>query len=119
MSNVTLVARIVLLLIFLEAGGSRVFGTQQQVMEFAVYGYPDWLRVLTGVIQVAGVLLLWFRETRLAGVACVVLVIVGVTYTYSRYDDTSALLYPAGWLVLLLLAVWPLRNNDGLVRPRE
>ena len=116
---VGLVARIALLAIFLEAGGSRVFGTQQQVMEFVVYGYPDWLRIATGIIQVIGVLLLWFRETRSIGAAFVLLVIIGATFTYWRHDDALAMLYPAGWLVLLLLAAWPCKESDGRTRPVE
>ncbi len=116
---VGLIARIALLAIFLGAGGSRVFGTQQQVMEFVVYGYPDWLRITTGVIQVIGVFLLWFRETRLIGAAFVFLVIIGATFTYWRYDDALAMLYPAGWLVLLLLAAWPCKESDGRARPVE
>lgn len=117
MKIVGLVARIALLAVFVGAGGNRVFGTQQQVMEFVVYGYPDWLRVVTGVIQVIGVLLLWFRETRLIGAVLVLLVIIGAALTYWRYDDALALLYPAGWLVLLMLAVWPCGKSAGLARP--
>ncbi len=114
-----LVARIALLAIFLDAGGSRVFGTQQQVMEFVVYGYPDWLRITTGFVQVVGVILLWFRQTRLIGAVFVFLVIIGATFTYWRYDDPLAMLYPAGWLVLLLLATWAGEESDGRIRPVE
>ena len=113
MKIISFAARIALLAMFLDAGGSRVFGTEQQVMEFAVYGYPDWLRVVTGAIQIIGVFLLWFRETRLIGALFVFLFIVGATFSYWRYDDSLALLYPAGWLVLLLLAVRSRKEIDG------
>ncbi len=113
MNIVGLAARLALLAIFLGDGGSRVLGTEQQVMEFVVYGYPDWLRVMTGVVQVIGVLLLWFRETRLIGAGLVFLFVVGITFTFWRHDDALALLYPAGWLVLLFLAVWPDKKSDG------
>ena len=116
MNIVGLIARIALLAMFLDAGASHVIGAQQQVMEFAVYGYPDWLRVVTGIIQVAGVLLLWFRETRLIGAGLVFLFVVGITFTFWRHDDALALLYPAGWLVLLFLAVWPDKKSDGSSR---
>lgn len=117
MKIVGLVARIALLAVFVGAGGNRVFGTQQQVMEFVVYGYPDWLRVVTGVVQIIGVLLLWFRETRMIGAILVFPVIIGAAFTYWRYDDALALLYPAGWLVLLMFAVWPCMKSAGPARP--
>ncbi len=107
MNIVCLAARIALLAIFLGEGSSRVIGTHQQVMEFVVYGYPDWLRVLTGVVQVAGVLMLWSGKTRLLGAALAFLVIVGTAFTSWRYDDMSALLSPAAWMVLLVFAAWP------------
>jgi len=110
---VCLGARIALLAIFLGEGASRVIGTNQQVMEFVVYGYPDWLRVLTGSVQVASVLLLWYRETRLLAAALAFLVIVGTAFSYWRYDDMSALLYPAAWMVLLGFAAWPFKSGDG------
>ena len=113
MNIVCLGARIALLAVFLDEGASRVIGTNQQVMEFVVYGYPDWLRVLTGSAQVVSVLLLWYRETRLIAAAVVCLVIVGTAFTYWRYDDMSALLYPAAWMVLLAFAAWPFKSSDG------
>lgn len=112
MNIICLGARIALLAVFLGEGASRVIGTNQQVMEFVVYGYPDWLRVLTGSVQVSSVLLLWYRETRLIAAALIFLVIVGTAFTYWRYDDMSALLSPAAWMVLLAFAAWPVKSSD-------
>ncbi len=113
MSYVSLAARILLLALFIGAGASRIVGTQQQVMEFAVYGYPDWIRIVSGTIQVASVLLLWFRKTRLPGAVAAAMIIVGTMYTYWRFDDAKALVHPAAWLVVLVLAIWPASGNNS------
>ena len=113
MSYISLAARILLLALFIGAGASRIVGTQQQVMEFAVYGYPDWMRIVSGVIQVASVLLLWYRKTRLLGAIAAAMIIVGTMYTYWRFDDAKALIHPAAWLVVLILAIWPAFGNNG------
>lgn len=93
-------------LVGLAAGGAKVAGQAAQVEEFERYGYPQWLRVGTGAVEVlAGLALLaaFVAPSVLAPVGGVLFgaVLVGAVVTHARLDDpTPKLAVPLALLVV-------------------
>jgi len=91
-----------LTLVFLLAGGSKLSGAQMHVESFARWGYPQWFRVLTGLVEVTCAVGLWVPRVR--GLAAIGLVstMVGAIYTHVTHGDVNMIGVP---LALLLVAV--------------
>lgn len=106
-------ARILLIAVFLGTGLARLYGTEQQVMEFAAYGVPQWLRFAVGLVQSAAVVLLWFKPTRMASAVVLAAIAFGTLFAYQQAsDDKLTMWYPLLWLVLIAVAVWPEQNRS-------
>lgn len=54
MGILTKAPQVLLGVAFLGAGGQKLAATDQMVEEFDRYGYPQWFRVFTGVVEVTG-----------------------------------------------------------------
>lgn len=72
-------------LFFLVAGWMKIVGTRHMVHEFDKFGYPHWLRVLTGCIEaVAAPMMLsvfWFPAAAALGSLVMCPVMAGAAYT--------------------------------------
>lgn len=40
--------------LFLGSGGTKLVAVEDQVAEFDRYGFPQWFRVVTGIIEIGG-----------------------------------------------------------------
>lgn len=107
MNSVAIVLQVVLGLMFLMAGFTKL-GAKQQVQAFEHYGYPQWFRVVTGVVElVAAVGLLagiWYPHLApLAGLLLAV-TMLGAVITHMRVQDPAkATIMPLAFLVLSVL----------------
>ncbi|HMO52867.1 MAG TPA: DoxX family protein [Tepidiformaceae bacterium] len=85
MDTVAGILQILLAVVFLFAGGSKVAGIRMQVDNFNRYGYPQWFRVFTGLVELAGAggMVAGLFADEAATVAGIVLgsVMVGAAYT--------------------------------------
>jgi putative oxidoreductase len=100
--------RVVLGLIFLAVGTTKLTGTGQTVEYFAAIGWGQWFRYLTGILDIAGVALLFVPKwTRFGAIvlACSVGSGTLISVTVLRGDPTwgssEMVLVP---LVLTMLA---------------
>ncbi|RBI60281.1 DoxX family protein [halophilic archaeon] len=79
-------------LVGLGVGSAKVTHQQDQIEAFQRYGYPQWFRVLTGLLEIGagiGLLvgLLWRPELSLAGGLLFSGVMAGAAVTHIRIGD--------------------------------
>lgn len=99
------VSLIVLLLsaVLIWAGGLNILAPGFIRDEFRGWGYPDWLRVGTGVTEWLAAVALVYSPLRLLGCGLALLVLIGVIVTFARTRQWMRMEYP---LVLLALVLW-------------
>ena len=104
------VLRVVLGLVFLAVGMTKLMGTGNTVEYFAAIGWGQWFRYVTGAIDVAGVALLFVPRWTCYGaalLACSVGTAAAISLTVLRGDPMwggpLTVFVP---LVLTLLAAW-------------
>lgn len=68
--------------LFLMAGGSKLAGVEEHVRNFARYGWPDWLRLVVGAVEVISAVLLLFPRAAFFGGGALIAVMAGATYTH-------------------------------------
>ncbi len=89
--------------LFLMAGGSKLAGVERHVQGFEHWGWPDWMRLVVGAVEVTSAVLLLIPRTAFFGAGTLVVVMAGATYTHLfRADDEGGM--AAATLVLLGLA---------------
>jgi putative oxidoreductase len=71
-----------LTLAFVGAGGGKLVGVEMMVMTFDQIGFGQWLRYLTGLIEVLGVALLWMPRKQVIGAALLGGTMVGAVMTH-------------------------------------
>jgi uncharacterized membrane protein YphA (DoxX/SURF4 family) len=74
---------IILAAVFLLAGVTK-FTNGEAVKAFENWGYPDWFRILIGVLEIAGALLLLYPKTASLGAITLACIMVGATITILR-----------------------------------
>jgi putative oxidoreductase len=74
--------RVILTLAFIGAGGGKLVGVEMMVMTFDQIGFGQWLRYLTGLIEVLGVALLWMPRKQVIGAALLGGTMVGAVMTH-------------------------------------
>jgi len=83
------------------AGGSKLAGAERHVQGFAHWGWPDWMRLVVGAVEVTSAVLLLIPRTAFFGAGTLVVVMAGATYTHLFHADGGMAASP---LVLLGLA---------------
>lgn len=68
--------------LFLTAGGSKLAGAENHVQHFAHWGWPDWLRLVVGAVEVTSAVLLLIPRVAFFGGCALVVVMAGATYTH-------------------------------------
>lgn len=81
-NKLTWAARILLILAFGAAGASKLMAVPQMVEVFEKVGMGQWLRVLTGSIEIVGALLLAIPATGLLGALLLGGTMVGAVATH-------------------------------------
>lgn len=64
------------------AGGSKLAGAEQHVQNFARWGWPDWMRLAIGTVEVTSAILLFVPRAAWIGAGALVLAMAGATYTH-------------------------------------
>ncbi|MDB5083212.1 MAG: hypothetical protein JWN30_98 [Bacilli bacterium] len=106
MQILSMIIQIILGLLFLMAGVMK-FAAKQQVEAFQKYGYPQWFRIVTGVVEVIGAvgLIVGIWNPMLATLAGLWLgvTMLGALITHIRlHDPVKVMITP---IVLLILSV--------------
>lgn len=102
---------------FVVAGWMKVIGTRHMVHEFQKFGYPQWLRVLTGLVEVSVaplmLLPLWYPVEAAVGALLMCPVMVGAAYTNFVKRPAA---FGWGTVVILLLCALPVVDQfQGLL----
>ena len=97
---------ILLGVLFLFAGGTKLIGTQMHVEHFALWGYPSWFRLFVGAWEVGCGLLLLIPRYSFYAATCLVVAMIGAVYTEAFRGTPTMAVTPAVLLVLLASA-WP------------
>ena len=82
MRYIAISLRVILTLAFIGAGGGKLVGVEMMVMTFDQIGFGQWLRYLTGLIEVLGVALLWMPRKQVIGAALLGGTMVGAVMTH-------------------------------------
>jgi len=99
-------------LMFIMAGLGKITGSKMHVEGFNKWGYPQWFRVVTGVIELGAAILLivgfWNGTAAIIGAAILVAVGIGGVITHVRIKDSlkdTAMIGVLGIFALVLLII--------------
>ena len=95
--------RALLTLAFVGAGGAKLAGVEMMVETYETIGVGQWFRYLTGIIEIAGVVLLWLPKRQVVGAALLGATMVGAVLAHLLILGPSAV--PAVVLGLISAAV--------------
>jgi len=110
MKYLSLGLRTLLTLAFLAAGAAKLAGVDMMVQTFDAVGLGQWLRYVTGAIEVGGALVLWWPNRQIVGAALLGGTMVGAVLTHVFILGPSAM--PAIVLGLLCAAVLYLHRDQ-------
>jgi uncharacterized membrane protein len=109
--NATLwIVQVLLALVFVFAGGSKLLGRPDMVALFQGVGFGQWLRYVTGICELAGAVLIVVPRTASLGALLLAAIMLAATATNLFILHVS----PVPSLVLFLLAcfvVWGRRRE--------
>jgi putative oxidoreductase len=91
-------------LVFLAAGATK-FGSPRWEMRFTAWGYPDWFRVLVGVLEVVCAILLLVPRTRRWAALVLLTLMLGAAGTHVLHGEAPRIVVNivlAGLLVAAL-----------------
>lgn len=105
---------IVVAAMFIMAGGSKLAGLPMHVEHFQKWGYPDWFRILIGLVEIAGGAALLIPRQSSFAAAGLAVIMLGAVYTHLAHDEVSQVVAPGVFLLLfgaLAYARWPRRSG--------
>jgi uncharacterized membrane protein YphA (DoxX/SURF4 family) len=102
--------QVLLALAFLGAGGSKLAGTPDMVQLFAAVGVGQWFRVVTGLLEIVGAVLLLVPALASVGALLLAGVMAGAVVAHLTVLQTPAGA-PAVLLVGLLIVVAARRHD--------
>lgn len=102
---------ILLGVLFLFAGGTKLVGTQMHVEHFALWGYPSWFRVFVGAWEVGFGLLLLVPRFSFYAAVFLAIGMIGAVYTEAFRGTPSMAITPAVLLVVLALVAYRRRPS--------
>lgn len=108
------IVSVLLAAIFATTGISKLIGTDPIGLQAAAMrGFPQWIRVVVGLVEVAGAAMLLIPAV--AGIAAALLALLMVPATITQWiSGEPGVAVPVLLLVLLLIVAW--RRNPSVVR---
>jgi uncharacterized membrane protein YphA (DoxX/SURF4 family) len=94
----------------LFAGLPKIFGGQDWTRNFELWGYPDWMRIIVGLVEVAGAILLVVPRFSLFAAGALTVIMAGAMYTQFIYGSFREAVIPMILFLLLasiVIARWP------------
>lgn len=67
MHYMSLALRVLLTIVFLGAGGAKLFGVAMMVETFENIGWGQWFRYVTAFVEIGSAVLLWIPGTQVIG----------------------------------------------------
>jgi putative oxidoreductase len=100
-----------LTVVFVNAGWPKFSATSGWGRAFAHWGFPNWFRVLVGVIEVAGGLLLLIPSTAIYAAIALAAIMLGAMGTHIIADNNPAAIYHEALPLALLGVIVYLRTR--------
>ncbi len=99
------VVSVLLAIVFLLAGVTKLFGVNIGYEAAAMHGFPDWIRIVTGVVEILGAVALLMRPvSAFAAIALALLMIPA--YVTQRLSGQSGIIVPIIVFLALLFVAW-------------
>lgn len=102
--------------LYLMAGASKLAGAERHVQGFAHWGWPDWLRIVVGAVEVASAVMLLIPRTAFLGAASLVVVMGGATYTHLFRAEGEGGMAAATLVLMGLAALVTYARRPGALR---
>ena len=102
-----------LMFVFVKAGWPKFSATSGWGRAFAHWGFPNWFRVLVGVIEIAGGLLLLVPQTAIYAAGALAVIMLGAMGTHVIADGEPAAIYHEAVPLALLGVVAYLRTRPA------
>lgn len=115
MDTTSLVIRIVLAAIFFMAGGAKLAGVQRMKDSFQTYGYPSWFRYFIGLSEIAGAIILLFRDVATIAAVGLIVIMIGAIVSHLRAKEYKQ--WPPAAVLLVLLVIVGAAEADRLGGP--
>jgi putative oxidoreductase len=103
---------VILAVAFAMAGGIKLIGQQSMVQEFAQIGFGQWLRYVTGILEVSGAIGVLIPKFRFWAALQITMVMVGATVTNLAILHLPGTARLTGVLLALCLALAWLRRQQ-------
>ena len=100
---------VILAVLFLIAGGEKLWHPDAHAEEFAHWGYPLWFLYATGFIEVGSAIGLLIPAARLYAIIMLSITMIGASITHLRAGEMNAFPVPIVLLLLLLVLAWTMR----------
>jgi putative oxidoreductase len=113
MAILSIVLQSLLALMFLMAGFSKLSGNKMQVEGFKKYGFPQWFRVVTGIVEFVGAAALivgyWDKNWTAVGSLILGITSIGGIITHVRIKDSFKQTFPILLLGIISFIVFFIR----------
>lgn len=96
--------------LFAVAGVVNLAGRGAVKSDFARWGYPAWLRLLCGVLELSSAALLPGQQTRILGLALAAAIMIAVLFTLLKNREPFRHLAPALVFSALVVATFAARG---------
>ena len=93
-------------LVCMRSGWLKVTGNIFWVRDFHRWGYPDWFRIVVGIVELASMMLLLVPRFAGYGASLFALVMLGAIYTHATHNESSRLPFNLVLLALSLIIVF-------------
>jgi putative oxidoreductase len=98
MNILSIVLQSLLILMFLMAGLGKITGSKMHVEGFNHWGYPQWFRIVTGLVEIVGAAALiigfWEHSWVTAGALLLGVTAIGGIITHIRVKDSFKQTFP-------------------------
>jgi uncharacterized membrane protein YphA (DoxX/SURF4 family) len=101
---------VLIALVMLMQGGAKFASDGHWVRSFAAWGYAAWFRLLVGVAEVGGAVVLVIPRVARYGATTLAAVMVGAVATQWVQVGLVAAITPAVYLALLIWIAWERRG---------
>ena len=107
--------------LFLMAGGSKLAGVEMHIQNFARWGWPDWMRIAIGAIEVTAAVLLLIPRIAFFGACTLMVVMMGAIHThlFRATGEASMVVPPLVLLGLAAVVAWARRPEPFRGRPAD
>lgn len=109
---------ILLILIFARQGWAKFSDTSGWAVAFRHWGYPDWFRVMIGILELAAVGLLALGRTAAFGAIIILVVMLGAWATHLVFDGGRHMTSEVVPLILATIVLIVRRRQLATARRR-